>query len=395
MKSGKGAGGSPPARLLARSVRGLEWIAADEVAGSLPAEDLVLSAREIRFSLSQVDERVLGLRTADDLFLVVGRARDLGHTKDVPPRLAEKIGSMDWDEGLRVIGEVRGLPRRPAFDVVASFGGKRNFNRYALEDAIGGALAPRLGEFRSRTPGKDGRPRQIEPGELTVRIFLDGETVTAALRVAARPLHRREYKQDTGPGTLHPPLAAAIARLSGAGAGDLAFDPFCGDGTVAIELAVFGASVLAGDLDPSRVRNAVANATRAGAGVGFFRADAGSPPVAAGTVDALVTNPPWELAVAAAGSLAGSLRPFWDRVPALLGPAGRLCVVTDDELDAPGLLAKAGYAITLAVRVRLAGRLSHVVLCAPPGRPAPELPGALAEWRARAHEAGVVDDTGF
>lgn len=61
-----------PARLVARSVRGLEWIAADEVATALPAMRIYLSPREIRFEPPTLDERVLGLRTVDDLFLVSG-----------------------------------------------------------------------------------------------------------------------------------------------------------------------------------------------------------------------------------------------------------------------------------------------------------------------------------
>lgn len=382
-------------RLVARSVRGLEWVAADEIAATLPAGKIRLAPREVHFTLPEADARALTPRTVDDLFLVVGRARDLGHTKDVPPRLAERLGTLDWSGGRSAVATLRPLPRRPAFDVVASFTGRRNFNRYALEDAVGRALEPRLGEYRSRAPGPDGRPRQIEPGDLTVRLFLDGERVTAAVRLAPRPLHRRAYKQDTGPGTLHPPLAAALARLSGARGGERALDPFCGDGTIAIESAVRGASVLAADLDPERLRSAAANAERAGAGVDFVRADAGSAPVRPGGVDAVVTNPPWELSVAASGALAGSLAPFWRRLGALLAPGGRICAVTDERLDGPGALRAAGFALTLAVQVRLQGRLSHLVLAGPDGGSGPALPGELAAWRARAREAGVVDEAGF
>lgn len=44
--------------LIARTVRGTEWIAADEIAG-LQASDIELSGREIRFALPELDSRLL------------------------------------------------------------------------------------------------------------------------------------------------------------------------------------------------------------------------------------------------------------------------------------------------------------------------------------------------
>ena len=66
----------------------------------------------------------------------------------------------------------------------------------------------------------------------------------------------------------------------------------------------------------------------------------------------------WNLAVAGRGTLRDGLEPFWRRLPALLGPAGRFVAITDATLDAPTALVRAGLALGLASRVRLAGRLS-------------------------------------
>jgi precorrin-6B methylase 2 len=273
-------------------------------------------------------------------------------------------------------------------DVVAAVEGHR-FGRFAVEHAVGPPLAARLGGGRYLRRTAEGR----EPGEedLTVRVSVRDGVVGAAVRLAARPLHRRDWKRDTGPGTLHPPLAAALARIAAPESGWSVVDPFCGDGTVAIEtaLAFPAASVTGHDLDPVRLDNATRNAERAGVPVTFARVDAGRPGERA---DVVITNPPWNLAVDGTGTLRDGLEPFWRRLPALLGPAGRFVAIMDAALDGPTALVRAGLALGLASRVRLAGRVSDVVLAA--AHP-PELSESAAAWRDRAIAQGVVTAEGF
>lgn len=366
-------------RLLARCVRGLEWVAADEVAGLAP-DRLRTARREVRFDLPAADAALLGLRTVDDVLVEAGRLDGVGHTRDVPPVLADRLAALDWAGPLAAVRAVRAIPDHPSFDVVAGLEGRRNFNRYAVEDAAGAALAAVLGaRFVSRSPGGP------TPGgaDLTVRVLLAGSGATAALRLADRPLHRRYWKQAAGPGSLHPPLAAALVRIAGVRAPMRVADPFCGDGTVAVEAALAGARVLGADLDADRLRGAAANARRAGVTVALLRADAARPPWRG--ADVLVTNPPWNVAVEAGGGLDGSLDAWWARLPAL---ASRACLVADAGLDAAARLRDAGLTVHPHVqRVRVAGRLSDVVLA---GTAQPRLPDGAARWLDRARSSGVV-----
>jgi tRNA (guanine6-N2)-methyltransferase len=184
-----------------------------------------------------------------------------------------------------------------------------------------------------------------------------------------------------------------LARIADPLPDSAVLDPFCGDGTIAIEtaLAYPQARVHAIDIDPVRVRHATRNAERAGAGLALSTADA-LLTTAARDVDVLVTNPPWNLAVDTSGELARSLVPFWRRVPKFLGPGGRLVAITEAELNVP--VRKAGLVVGMAIQVRLAGRVSHVVL-AGPGDSMPQIPDGAARWRDRAIAAGVVTGTGF
>jgi tRNA (guanine6-N2)-methyltransferase len=338
--------------VIARCVHGLEWVCADEIASTLPAvTDLTLGRRDVTFHLPAAEPRLLALRTVDDVFRRVGTVEEVGSTKDALPALGRRLAELDWSAA----------PPGRRFDVVASLEGRRTYNRYAVEAAAGAALAPVLGgTFLDR--GDAGE------SELTVRLFLRRSTAVAALRLAARPLHRRPYKQDTGPGTLHPPVAAALARIGAPAAGEVVLDPFCGDGTVAIEaaLAYPHARMVATDLDPARLAHARANAARAGVPIEFAVADAGEVRPA----DLILTNPPWNVAVEATGTLAGSLDRFWRAVP------GRLCAVTPD--------GPAGLKAALRTRIRLAGRIAELILVGG------TLPPGLAAWRERALAAGVV-----
>jgi 23S rRNA G2445 N2-methylase RlmL len=373
--------------IIARCVHGLEWVCADEIATRLPSATSVrLARREVVFGVPTVDSGLLGLRTVDDVFVEVGRIEGVGATRDALPPLARRVAALPFDNG--------GPPYRPRVDVVASVEGRRTYSRFEVEQAVGPAVAARLGgSYLARAA--DGRM----PGEpdVSVRLFLRGTAMTVAVRLGRRPLHRRPYKLDTGPGTLHPPMAAALVRLAGPPAGAVLLDPFCGDGTIAIESGLTDrtARVVASDIDAGRLGNAAANADRAGVRPAFVRADAGRLPVRPGSIGAVVTNPPWNLAVDAGGRLDASLEEFWVRLRGPLAADGRVGLVADEGLDAPGTARRLGWPVALAARVRLAGRISHIVLCGVPGGAAPRLAAGLARWRERALADGIVTDTGF
>jgi tRNA (guanine6-N2)-methyltransferase len=257
-----------PFPVLARTVRGIEWIARDEVRSRLGIDAIDVGHRELRFSLPGLAPGLVELGTVDDVFLVLAEIDGLTRRRESLSRLASL--SLDLDEVARLLG--RDGPH--TVGVTASFLGRRNYNRFELEDAVAAATD---------------WAHVDRDGTLSLRMHVVDEVATVAVRIARTPLHRRAYRVATVPGSVHPPLARALALLAG-----VPFvDPFCGAGTIPIEGALAGLATRGGDTDPRAIEAARLNAASAGVDVSFEPADAAS----LGAVDCIVTNPPWGKAV--------------------------------------------------------------------------------------------------
>ncbi|WP_163506349.1 RNA methyltransferase [Fodinicola acaciae] len=266
-------------RLLARTVRGLEPVACAEIHERQLGWVESVRHREVVFH--PVGD-ALTLRTVDDVATLVAEVDGIGVSTSDLRRLSAAIDRLEVSE---IIGHGSNV------DVSASVVGARRFNRYDVEDAVGS----RLPGYRSRRGGV--RP----PDGLTWRVTIEGSLARVAVRLGRAPLHRRPYKVASVPGTLHPPVAAAMARLAGVAERHVVLDPCCGAGTTLGESPGLRVGF---DLD---VRAAAANLR----GVTLAVADASALPLADGSVDRVLVNPPWGRAVRPGGGLTADLAPLW------------------------------------------------------------------------------------
>lgn len=339
-RSAVGAATPEPAlNLFAGTVHGLEPIAAAELEAR---GHRVLGIRKRQILLASPPELSGDRpRTVDDLLRTIARTPDPGRTKAdlaaLPDRLEpdlEPVGAA-LDGGAAVLS------------VSASMVGRRTYNRYDLEEAIGEHLAGRLGaRFASRRGGA--RPPE---GAVELRAALSPEGLLLGLRGRRAPLHRREWKKATTPGSLHPPVAAAMARLAGIEPGMTALDPCCGAGTILIEAAETepDARYLGSDRDPEALEAAARNA-EGRQEIEWRRADAAGLLMAAGSADRIVTNPPWGGQVRADTPLR-ALSKEWRRV---LAPGGKLvCLLPEASLPT---IEDAGWTVEQRIRVSLSGR---------------------------------------
>jgi tRNA (guanine6-N2)-methyltransferase len=325
---------------VARCVRGIERLVAAEIHEARMGRVRETRHREVWFE--PVEHRdPTGLRTADDVLLVAAIVDGIGPTRAALPRLSAAARAVSFSS---LESAVRGKPARSAahsgaerkdspvitemaalgaggfagIEVSASFVGRRNYSRYEIEDAVGHELARRARlPYHSRAGGT-----APPPGCAAFRVTVEGERAVIGLRVAARPLHRRPYKTASIPGTLHPPLAAAMAGLARLEGARTVLDPCCGAGTTLIEAASLapGARLLGVDRNPAAVEAARVNG--AGCPVTWAVGDAGRLPVPTGGVDRVLVNPPWGRQVPPAGSLAGDPARLWRELRRVLVPGG-------------------------------------------------------------------------
>ncbi|MFI6512295.1 TRM11 family SAM-dependent methyltransferase [Streptosporangium sp. NPDC050855] len=354
------------ARLVARCVRGLEQAVAAEILQPGLSTVTRLGHREVHFHTLRPGPRTVGLSTADDVFLLAAQGPDIGTAKEGLSGLAELAGEADLDELTRSRRRHGGSGPVTGVEVSASFLGGRNFNRYDAEDAVGRVLAHRLGVgYHSRRTG-------LAPpaGHTGWRLTLDGARATLMLRITDRPLHRREYKRRSLAGTLHPPLAAAMARMADLRPGLTVLDPCCGAGTLLIEAASQRPGVLLRgfDLSPDAVRAARENAGTLP--VTVARADAGRLPLPDGGADRVLCNPPWGGQVAAGGLLASSPERWWAELRRVLAPGGTAVLLLPDAGDiATGI--RWGLVPTHVQRVRISGAQPFVARFTAPARSVP------------------------
>src|SRR2546428_703341 len=107
-----------PLPLFARTIRGIEWVAAAEI--SAIARVTELAHREVHFEIDELTPAILELGSVDDAFLTVGGVNEIGHTRAALDLLAHAARNVDLAGAAETLNELRQLPPTPVIEVVAS-----------------------------------------------------------------------------------------------------------------------------------------------------------------------------------------------------------------------------------------------------------------------------------
>lgn len=411
---------------VARAVRGIEPLVAAEIRRAGLGVVRGVRHREVWFETADPGPELLGLRTADDVLLVAAVVEGIGRDREALGRLARAARELDAESLTKLAHQITGRPhevrdsglpygmrgggvldgglpygvrgdgvpygvRSGGVEVSASFVGRRNYSRFDIEDAVGAELARPLGlPYHSR---RDGR---VPPeGSAAWRVTVEDGQAVIALRVPARPLHRRPYKTESIPGTLHPPVAAAMAGLARLDRAGTVLDPCCGAGTTLIEARVLAphARLIGFDHDPHAVHVAAANAARAAAdaitsapagrtpttgdiardtartspipatggiagtgrnpathAIAWGVADAGRIPLPDCSVDRVLVNPPWDRQVAPSGRLRRDPGRLWREIHRVLAVGGIVVALVPEAWRPPG------FGVDRVIHLTLSGR---------------------------------------
>lgn len=266
---------------------GLEALVLEEVRQTLPVVHHFVSHRNVLAAVDavgQLEYKVQQLRTADDVYRYVGCCHGIDRTR---PSVDKLIGFFEKV----LLPQLPSTSGSPYVRLTFSFVGKRNFSRFFVENRFN-ELVTRLTRLQALSNEReDGKML----GELRLRCHLEGETAFVGIGLSDTPLHRRPWRELRYTGQLHPPVAAAMARLLQPTAELPVIDPFCGSGTILIESALQYPTIqhLGYDLQLEALEVARECARQAGTQVFFQQQDSLAWHPQADSYY-LLSNPPWD-----------------------------------------------------------------------------------------------------
>lgn len=214
--------------LVAKTIAGLEDVLAAELV-LLGANDILKLNRAVSFTgdtafMYKVNYTCrTALRILKPLFHF-----EINDQKD----LYEQIYQFPWEDYL-------GSDQSIAIDAVISYTVFTNSQFVAQRSKD--AVVDRLRDKTGTRPSVD-----LDHPDLKINVHLFKDSCTVALDSSGQSLHRRGYRQSTGPAPINEVLAAGLLQLSGWDPATPLFDPMCGAGTILIEAAMLAKNMPAG-----------------------------------------------------------------------------------------------------------------------------------------------------
>jgi putative N6-adenine-specific DNA methylase len=214
--------------LIAKTISGLEEVLSDEL-GSLGATDILILNRAVSFMADQALMYKVNYmcRTALRILKPIFHF-EIQEQKD----FYEQICQYPWEDLVDADQTI-------AIDAVISYTVFTN-SQFVAQRAKD-AMVDRIREKTGRRPSVN-----LENPDLKINVHLFKDQCTVALDSSGQSLHRRGYRQSTGPAPINEVLAAGLIRLSGWDAVTPLLDPMCGSATLLIEAAMHAGNIPAG-----------------------------------------------------------------------------------------------------------------------------------------------------
>ena len=288
-----------PQALIAHCRSGLSWVLAEE-ARSLAAVTVVGPDR-VRLSHRGAFSELLRLRTA--LGFGVEIPLPGSHQDSLAARVVSALEHPDAERAVRAWTN-----GRARFRLAFAEGGHQRDKVWRLAAAI----TERISWFHNDTQ------------ESLWEVMIDTRRNTLELCPRRFEDPRFSYRSEDVRAASHPTLAAALARVAGARADDIVWDPFVGSGLELIERGLLGPfrELHGSDLEGAALTAARANAERAKLSIQLTQGDARSHRVK--QVSLIISNPPMGRRVTRDGNLGPLLDAFLANAASLLVPGGRL-----------------------------------------------------------------------
>jgi 23S rRNA G2445 N2-methylase RlmL len=342
---------------------GVEQIAWLEVHQRFPHAALkeYLFAKErngiLVFEYAGEPERLLDLRTTEDVFVLALSVEIASRARNALPEVTRAIADGPlFEQALHLFRQQRKPGPRPTYRVVTRMEGQHQFRRLDVEQAVFQGLARCLGENWRFVE---------EEADLEIWANLLGGRLLCGLRLSDRTMRHRAYQVAHLPASLRPSVAAAMVFLTAPEPHDVFLDPMCGSGTLLAERLLSGkyTQVLGGDIDGRHVEAARQNLEGMGKGWRVSRWDARKLPLAAASVDAVATNPPFGKQIGSRQDVERLYPAVVAEIVRVLKPGGRAVILSSQyELLKEVVRQQAGLEIVRGYSVAVLGEWGRIYL---------------------------------
>lgn len=339
---------------------GLEEVAADEIERDLGGEIRKKTRGIVVFRVNAIDDRLLTLRTTEDVFLFAWggdlsyRAEDLDRIRRWTAR------EPDWPLLLRLHHAARPKPKgKPSYRLVVQMNGHHGYFRRDARKALARGLEGKL-------PAS--WPHVEDNAAIEIWLTIDEATAVCGVRLSDRTMRHRGYKLEHRPASLRPTLAAAAVRLAQIRPRHVVLDPMCGTGTLLAEhLSAIAAErcdkppALGGDRDLDAVRATSTNLRRLGA-VELCCWDARRLPLDDESIDRAVCNPPFGKQLETPATVGPLYRDFLREMARVLRTGGQ-AVFLVSALDVLRVAARdLSLRLVRTVKVRILGQPAFLTI---------------------------------
>jgi tRNA (guanine6-N2)-methyltransferase len=308
-------------KIFALTTRGLEPISEIEMRAVSGMAIEATAYRRIEADYTGPLAALLRLTTVDDVFIRLAAWDEIGHTRDNLSLLGYLSESLDMQTFLAALTDVRSEQPLPVFSITANFVGKRNYSVPEIKQAVADGVLSVYPDWQYVDDDRN--------TDLNLRLFIEHDRALVGLRIGQHSLHRRPYKQHHLPGSLKPPVAAAMIQLAGLQPGQIMLDPFCGAGTIVIEAVLQGIVAVGGDVLADAVKIAQADLPIEASHAAFFQWDAQRLPFADSSADSVISNLPWGKQVSLTDDLPTLYRASFAEMQRIVKPGGSIVLLTN------------------------------------------------------------------
>jgi len=315
------------------TIPGIEGVARDELATLLGV--FVLEGFKtvpdrngmVVFSTTEDARRLMDLRLAEDVFVLLARVPDIPWGWEGLAVLRERLPrALALNHGLNVLRSVRAIrPDGPlTFRTIARVAGSgQPYRRADLVDVVSKAVRGRSRQQWKSVPSGE----QVE-----IWANLLGRELVVGLRLSDESMRHRSYQKVHLPASLRPSVAAALVQLTQPGNSDVFLDPMCGTGTILIErgLACRHGLLIGGDIDGAAIAAAVENVGPRHRPRELMLWDARRLPLADGTVDRVASNLPFGRQLGTPRELPALYLALAGELERVLKPGGKAVLLTSE-----------------------------------------------------------------